>query len=350
MIETIAPALASAGASVAGNIIQNHQQNARDAAARRFQIDMFNRSNAYNSPSAVMARMKQAGLNPNLMTGLAPSPAASVPSASSGSRSASFDDVAPNLISALSASQQIKSQQLADRLSEEKTHAEIENINADTAEKQARTPVYGVDSDIKLSQEQRAKELFEHQKSFWPFALQDAENKSHIISNESKISDNNLSQSNFDHDNMFERYQLEIEAKLDAHMESVCRQLAAEDAHSRHVREMQILQQKLNITKQEATEIKLRVARLKILHDEGTLLRGERAEYLKKVYDKELSDYHAYIESIKASRLRNRYTKEPYHEGTRRQSSRYGLTDRETELDALIFGHTPWENIKNLSE
>lgn len=343
MIETIAPALASAGASVAGNIIQNHQQNARDAAARRFQIDMFNRSNAYNSPSAVMARMKQAGLNPNLMTGLAPSPAASVPSASSGSRSASFDDVAPNLISALSASQQIKSQQLADRLSEEKTNAEIENINADTAEKQARTPTIS-------SSENRAQELFEHQKEFWPFEINMAQNKSHISDNESKISDNELSQSNFDHDNRFERYSLEIQSKLDAHMESVCRQLAAEDAHSRHVREMQILQQKLNITKQEATEIKLRVARLKILHDEGTLLRGERSEYLKKVYDKELSDYHAYIESIKASRLRNRYTNEPYHEGTRRQSPRYGLLDRETELDALIFGHTPWENIKNLSE
>ena len=60
------------------------QQNNQEAWRRllqqnQFNVDMWNKQNAYNSPSAMMARLRQAGLNPAAFTG--ESPAAQVTSA-----------------------------------------------------------------------------------------------------------------------------------------------------------------------------------------------------------------------------------------------------------------------------
>lgn len=89
----------SALGSIAGNLVSSHMQRYNDNVARQWQEDMYNRSNDYNSPVSMMARMKQAGINPNLIAGQGVAPAASVPSASQGSRAPSFDDVAPSVVS-----------------------------------------------------------------------------------------------------------------------------------------------------------------------------------------------------------------------------------------------------------
>lgn len=52
--------------------IASSERNRRDQKAiyedqKAFQVDMFNRQNAYNDPSAQMDRLQQAGLNPNLI-------------------------------------------------------------------------------------------------------------------------------------------------------------------------------------------------------------------------------------------------------------------------------------------
>lgn len=93
-------AIGAAG-SIAGNVIQNQQQDKRDAKARQFQMDLWNKANQYNSPANMMNRMTQAGLNPNLLAGQPVSGAASVPQPATGSRSASFDDIVPSSISVL---------------------------------------------------------------------------------------------------------------------------------------------------------------------------------------------------------------------------------------------------------
>ena len=102
--------LGVAGISIAGNVIQNAQQSRNDAAARAWQEKMYHESNAYNSPSAMMARFKQAGLNPNLVAGQPAPSAAMVPSASQGSKAANFDDIAPNVINAKAQSEQLAMQ------------------------------------------------------------------------------------------------------------------------------------------------------------------------------------------------------------------------------------------------
>lgn len=67
-----APLLSGIGNAVggiAGSVIQNRGQRKLANDAQAYELDMWNRSNEYNSPEAQMARLKQAGLNPNLVYG-----------------------------------------------------------------------------------------------------------------------------------------------------------------------------------------------------------------------------------------------------------------------------------------
>jgi len=61
--------LASLGISAGGSLINNLANIGQAKKARQFQLDMWNKNNAYNHPSAQMERLRQANLNPNLMYG-----------------------------------------------------------------------------------------------------------------------------------------------------------------------------------------------------------------------------------------------------------------------------------------
>lgn len=124
-------ALISAGAALAGNLVQNHVQALRDKEARAWQEKMYDRQRADNladnHPAAQMERYKQAGINPNLVTGAPTMPGASVPSASQGSRPAPFDDIVTSAVEAANVAQTIKSQRLSDANETRRTDADIEN-------------------------------------------------------------------------------------------------------------------------------------------------------------------------------------------------------------------------------
>lgn len=66
---SILPGIAAAGAGLIGNLATNY--TGRKLAKYQYSQDLaqWNRENAYNHPSAQMARLKQAGLNPNLVYG-----------------------------------------------------------------------------------------------------------------------------------------------------------------------------------------------------------------------------------------------------------------------------------------
>jgi len=61
--------LASLGISAGGSLINNLANLGQAKKSRQFQLDMWNKNNAYNHPSEQMARLRQANLNPNLMYG-----------------------------------------------------------------------------------------------------------------------------------------------------------------------------------------------------------------------------------------------------------------------------------------
>ena len=76
---------ASTAATNVGNMLTYKRQradNRQDATtAYNRSIEMWNMNNAYNDPSAQMERLKQAGLNPNLVYGGGATTTASAPSA-----------------------------------------------------------------------------------------------------------------------------------------------------------------------------------------------------------------------------------------------------------------------------
>lgn len=66
-------ALVGAGTAVAGSVATTSIGNSRKAKLAKYSyekdLEMWNRQNLYNSPDQQMARLKKAGLNPNLVYG-----------------------------------------------------------------------------------------------------------------------------------------------------------------------------------------------------------------------------------------------------------------------------------------
>ncbi len=63
------PLIASALSSVAGGIIGNNSRKREASRSRAHDINMWDKTNAYNHPSAQMERLRASGLNPNLVYG-----------------------------------------------------------------------------------------------------------------------------------------------------------------------------------------------------------------------------------------------------------------------------------------
>lgn len=108
------------------NILQRQFAEHQAAVAYQRQLEMWNKENEYNTPSAQMARYVEAGLNPNLIynNGQVPSP---VPSVAPVGNSTSH---VPQLSNPLS----------PENLSFARlTEAQIKNIEADTEKKEADT-------------------------------------------------------------------------------------------------------------------------------------------------------------------------------------------------------------------
>lgn len=68
----IAGGLSMAGAYGA-SALQNAGSRRRQETANQYNLEQWNRANAYNHPTQSMARLKEAGLNPNLIYGGSPS-------------------------------------------------------------------------------------------------------------------------------------------------------------------------------------------------------------------------------------------------------------------------------------
>lgn len=136
-IAMLASAAISTGSGVA-NAISAGKMNKRgvkyateeNARMRDFQREMFNAQNAYNDPTALMARLKKAGINPHyyIGQGAVNNQSASVPSSSGG--------LVPNLrpVDFTPMGQGVQTM-----LNAEMIKAQINNINADTKKKNEET-------------------------------------------------------------------------------------------------------------------------------------------------------------------------------------------------------------------
>lgn len=87
----IAQGLGSLGSSLIGNSGSKRSQ----ARANRYNVEFWNMQNEYNDPSAQMARLRQAGLNPNLVYGQSASGATGQAQAVAPSKAAEYKFESP---------------------------------------------------------------------------------------------------------------------------------------------------------------------------------------------------------------------------------------------------------------
>lgn len=101
-------------------------------------LDMWNRQNAYNTPAAQMMRLKQAGLNPNLIyEGATGVQAASAPAPAANESTTNFGSLLPNL------GQVNQTFQMAKQIG-----AQTDKLKAETAAIEAQTGKTTIESDI----------------------------------------------------------------------------------------------------------------------------------------------------------------------------------------------------------
>ena len=72
--QTAAAAVGAAG-NIAANVVSNSGNKASQERAQKANLDFWRLQNSYNHPTQQMARLKEAGLNPNMIYGTTPSSA-----------------------------------------------------------------------------------------------------------------------------------------------------------------------------------------------------------------------------------------------------------------------------------
>ena len=81
--------------SLGSSLLTNSGQRKRQQTANRENVEFWNMQNAYNDPSAQMARLKEAGLNPNLIYGQSSGSAAGNAGAIAASKAAPYNIANP---------------------------------------------------------------------------------------------------------------------------------------------------------------------------------------------------------------------------------------------------------------
>jgi hypothetical protein len=116
----VAAAIAG-GATILDSLIGNFGAGKRQKKADKANIKFWQMQNAYNDPAQQMARLKKAGLNPNLIYGQSVSGATGQAGAVAPSKAAPYSmDLGGAAMNAMSAYQ---------------TSAQVNNVNVDTAQK-----------------------------------------------------------------------------------------------------------------------------------------------------------------------------------------------------------------------
>ncbi|MCT4124980.1 hypothetical protein HZP69_00670 [Elizabethkingia anophelis] len=161
---------------IVGGIIEgamNNSSNKKIARENReFSLEMWNRNNEYNTPLAQMQRLKEAGLNPNLMYGQGTTGNSSAPAKADGANPTQYK---LNFLEAAQLHQQQKLNEQSIQLQKSQTelnHAQAQKVNAETANTHANTQ--NITETMHFNRESRPKILQKY----------DLENQSISLSNE----------------------------------------------------------------------------------------------------------------------------------------------------------------------
>ena len=164
-------ALAGAGSAAANPIMQviNNKQNEKLAGKfNQWSIDQWNRENAYNTPSAQMARLAAAGINPNMAfaNGNLVNEAAASPSVSTSSNTApQLDPLVAAQIANINA--QTRQTEVATSVAEQKLPYEVQtlqatfdNLRASADKARAMVRNLDIDGQVKAAQKVSIEETW----------------------------------------------------------------------------------------------------------------------------------------------------------------------------------------------
>ncbi|MDV3668519.1 hypothetical protein CMU39_10850 [Elizabethkingia anophelis] len=146
---------------IVGGMIEgamNNSSNKKIARENReFSLEMWNRNNEYNTPLAQMQRLKEAGLNPNLMYGQGTTGNSSAPAKADGANPTQYK---LNFLEAAQLHQQQKLNEQSIQLQKSQTelnHAQAQKVNAETANTHANT--LNTQETMQFNRESRPKIL-----------------------------------------------------------------------------------------------------------------------------------------------------------------------------------------------
>lgn len=166
----VAGAAINAGAGIIGNLIAGRQSRKNLEMQNAFNVEMWNAQNAYDHPAAQMERLREAGLNPNLVygNGAVGNTSGPAPKSADTSQIKPYFDPATAVSSAITTYQDIQLR-----------NAQIDNIKAQTDNIQARTNTESFRTSLTELQGKETYERTRQMEGLWNFNVQvkDAEAK-----------------------------------------------------------------------------------------------------------------------------------------------------------------------------
>lgn len=173
----LAMPLIAAGASVLGGLFGNRSRRREQSRARSHDINMWDKTNAYNDPKAQMERLRNAGLNPNLVYGGSSGQTAGTANSLPGAKAANINDIQP-------------SNQMMQYIGMKNTEAQTDNLRTQNGVLTADQILKTAQANTELSKQTDLSASAEFKKQQVQNALQD------ILQSKSQIEKTNAETSN----------------------------------------------------------------------------------------------------------------------------------------------------------
>lgn len=155
-VETGISSIASAGAGIYTTKMQNEANQKMAEYSHSKDLEMWHRANEYNSPAAQMGRLKEAGLNPNLVYGKGTQTQGASQLPKYNAPRMDYSQIATGIQSGI--------QQISQFMTLKKLGAEINYIDANTNARQLQSNIFAEQAkkaglDVKLFQETYADKI-----------------------------------------------------------------------------------------------------------------------------------------------------------------------------------------------
>lgn len=157
ILKATSPLLGFAG-SIGSSLLSNIGAKKREEEARKHNIELWKMQNQYNTPLEQMKRLKEAGLNPNLIYGSSPSGASGAAGAVSPGKAAPYQITDPTQSSVTSGLLPYQAQNILAQTAKTLEDAGVSGINKKILAKSANSLIEINQNESKLKYQQLLQE------------------------------------------------------------------------------------------------------------------------------------------------------------------------------------------------